>query len=159
MAQTRHRVVLFMAGESVALVGQSAMARGAVGGRHVSRAMRKLLTLVAVVVVAACGDSPTAPVQTVDGSWSGLQNGYSLSLAMGQTDTIVNGSALIANVGGTNEGTLSGTFVYPVVHLTLVFPGFDPVKYDGTMSQSEAKIFGRLNGSGIENVEVDVRKK
>jgi len=78
---------------------------------------------------------------------------------MAQTDTIVNGTALIANVGGANEGTLSGTFVYPAVHLTLVFPGFDPVKYDGTMSQSEAKIFGRLNGSGIENVEVDVHKK
>ena len=121
--------------------------------------MRKLLTIVAVVAVAACGDSPTAPVQTVDGSWSGLQNGYSLSLAMVQADTIVNGSALIATVGGQNQGTISGTFVYPIVHLTLVFPGFDAVKYDGTMSQSEAKIFGHLNGSGIENAEVDVRKK
>jgi hypothetical protein len=27
------------------------------------------------------------------------------------------------------------------------------------MSQAEAKIFGTLNGSGILNVEVDVRKK
>ena len=43
--------------------------------------------------------------------------------------------------------------------MTLIFPGFDAVKYDGTMSQAEAKIFGRLNGSGIVNVEVDVNKK
>jgi len=121
--------------------------------------MRKLLTFVAVVLVAACGDSLLAPVQTVDGSWSGLDNGYSLSLVMGQTDTLVAGTALIANVGGENQGTITGTFVYPAVHLTLTFPGFDPVKYDGTMSQTDAKIFGRLNGSGINNVEVDVHKK
>ena len=78
---------------------------------------------------------------------------------MVQSDTIVNGNALIANVGGSNQGTLAGTFVYPTLHLTLVFPGFDPVKYDGTMSQASAKIFGFLNGSGINNVEVDVSKK
>jgi len=121
--------------------------------------MRKLFTLVAAIAIVACGDSPLAPVQTVDGSWSGLANGYSLSLVMAQSDTIVSGSALIANVAGANQGTLAGTFVYPTLHLTLSFPGFDAVKYDGTMSQAEAKIFGSLNGSGINNVEVDVRKK
>lgn len=121
--------------------------------------MRRLLTFAAFVALAACGDSPLAPVQTVDGSWSGLQNGYSLSLSMTQSDTLVSGSVLIASVVGTTQGTISGTFVYPAIHLTLSFPGFDAVKYDGTMSQSEAKIFGRLNGSGINNTEVDVLKK
>jgi len=121
--------------------------------------MRKLLFFAALVAVAACGDSPLAPVQTVDGSWSGLANGYSLSLVMAQSDSIVTGSALIANVAGANQGSIVGTFVYPTVHLTLSFPGFDAVKYDGTMSQAEAKIFGKLNGSGIVNVEVDVSKK
>jgi hypothetical protein len=121
--------------------------------------MRKLLFFAGLVAVVACGDSPLAPVQTVDGSWSGLDNGYSLSLVMVQSDSIVTGSALIANVAGANQGNITGTFVYPTVHLTLSFPGFDAVKYDGTMSQAEAKIFGRLNGSGIINVEVDVRKK
>ena len=144
MAQMRHRVVLFWEGI-----------------RHQSRSepMRRLLTFAAVVALAACGDSPLAPVQTVDGSWSGLDNGFSLSLAMAQSDSLVGGTVLIANLQGTNEGTISGTFVYPAVHLTLTFPGFEAVKYDGTMSQTEAKIFGRLNGSGINNVEVDVRKK
>ena len=121
--------------------------------------MRKLLLFAGLVALAACGDSPLAPVQTVDGSWSGLANGYSLSLVMTQSDSIVTGSALIANVAGANQGNLTGTFVYPTLHLTLTFPGFDAVKYDGTMSQAEAKIFGTLNGSGILNVEVDVRKK
>ena|SRR5215831_4598435 len=121
--------------------------------------MRKFFLFAAAAVVVACGDSPLAPVQTVDGSWQGLANGYSLSLVMSQSDSVVTGSALIANVAGANQGTLAGTFVYPNLHLTLSFPGFDDVKYDGTMSQAEAKIFGRLNGSGILNVEVDVRKK
>ena len=133
MARRRHRVVFF--------------------------GMRKLLIFAAVIAAVACGDSPLAPVQTVDGSWSGLDNGFSLSLVMTQADTFVTGSALIANVAGANQGTIVGTFVYPNVHLTLSFPGFDAVKYDGTMSAAEAKIFGRLNGSGINNVEVDVRKK
>jgi len=133
VAQTRHRVVCF--------------------------GMRKLLIFAAVIAAVACGDSPLAPVQTVDGSWAGLDNGYSLSLVMVQSDTFVSGSALIANVAGANQGSLTGTFVYPNLHLTLSFPGFDAVKYDGTMSQAEAKIFGRLNGSGILNVEVDVKKK
>jgi hypothetical protein len=121
--------------------------------------MRRLLLFVAAAVVGACGDSPLAPVQTVDGSWSGLQNGYSLSLVMVQSDSVVSGSALVANVAGANQGTLAGTFVYPTLHLTLSFPGFDDVKYDGTMSQAEAKIFGHMNGSGLTNVEMDVKKK
>jgi hypothetical protein len=121
--------------------------------------MHKLLLLAGLAAVVSCSDSPLAPVQTVDGSWSGLANGYSLSLVMAQSDSIVTGSALIANVAGANQGTIAGTFVYPNLHVTLIFPGFDAVKYDGTMSQAEAKIFGRLNGSGIVNVEVDVNKK
>jgi len=121
--------------------------------------MRKLFLFAAAAVFVACGDSPLAPVQTVDGSWAGQDNGFSLSLVMLQSDTVVTGSALIANVAGANQGTLAGTFVYPTLHLTLSFPGFDDVKYDGTMSQAEAKIFGHLNGSGITNAEVDVRKK
>lgn len=121
--------------------------------------MRKLLTFVALAAVVACSDTPLAPVQTVDGSWAGLANGYSLSLVMAQSDTIVSGSALIASVASTTQGTLAGTFVYPTLHLTLDFPGFQPVTYDGTMSQASAKIFGFLNGSGIDSVEVDVSKK
>ncbi len=121
--------------------------------------MRRLLTFAALAAIVACSDTPLAPVQTVDGSWSGLANGYSLSLAMAQTDSFVSGTTLIANVAGANQGTLAGTFVYPTLHLTLTFPGFDPVKYDGTMSQASAKIFGFLNGSGINNVEVDVSLK
>lgn len=122
--------------------------------------MRRLLTFAAIVIVAACHDSPLAPVQTVDGQWSGVQNGFSLSLSMTQADTLVSGSALIASVTISGvQGSAVGSFVYPKLHLTLSFPGFEDASYDGTMSQAEAKIFGHLNGSGISNTEVDLRKR
>jgi hypothetical protein len=121
--------------------------------------MRRFLFL-ALVLIAGCGESTLGPVQTVDGQWSGLQNGYSISFSLTQSGTSVTGSTLIAGVGGSTEGTVAGTFVYPTVHLQLTYAGIQgDVSYDGTMSQTEAKIFGKLNGSGLSNVEIDVRKK
>ena len=120
---------------------------------------RLLLALTAAVTLTACGDHILAPVQTVDGQWSGVQNGYSFSFNVTQADTVVSGGANIASVGGSFAGTASGTFVYPVLHLKISVPGFEDATYDGTMSQSQAKIFGHLNGSGLNNVEVDVIKK
>jgi hypothetical protein len=124
--------------------------------------MRRLLfaVLAATLTTAVgCHDSPLGPVQTVDGSWSGVQNGFSLGLTLAQADTIVSGSASIASLGGTFVGTASGTFKYPKLALIIHVDGFEDANYSGTMSTSEAKIFGVLSGSGISNAEVDVRKK
>lgn len=113
-----------------------------------------------MLFAAGCGDSTLGPVQTVDGRWTGLQNGFSLSFTLAQADSIVTGTTLIASISGSNDGTAIGTFVYPRLHLELTLNGInDVVTYDGTMSQSEAKIIGKLNGAGVTNVEVDVRKK
>jgi hypothetical protein len=121
--------------------------------------MRRLFVLV-LIFAAACHDSPLAPVQTVDGEWNGLQSGYSLSFNLTQSDSVVTGSTLIGGVGGAADGTVAGSFVYPTLHLVITLDGFaDNIVYDGTMSQTEAKIFGKLNGSGLTNVEVDVRKR
>lgn len=121
--------------------------------------MRRLLVF-ALILAAGCGESTLGPVQTVDGRWAGLQNGFSLSFSLAQADSVVTGTTLVASVSGTSDGTVVGTFVYPRLHLELVLTGInDVVTYDGTMSQSEAKIFGKLNGAGVTNVEVDVRKK
>jgi hypothetical protein len=96
---------------------------------------------------------------TVDGQWTGLQNGYSISLNMVQTGTDVSGVGALGGIGGSYEGTLSGTFTYPDLKVTLSVVGFDPVVYTGTMSQASAKITGKLNGSGVTNVAIDVRKR
>ena len=121
--------------------------------------MRRLLALVAIAASFGCGSDILGPVQTVDGSWTGLQNGYSMSLSLTQTGTTVTGLVDIIGVGGSAAGTVSGTFVYPDVNFTLSFQGLSDVTYKGTMSNSQAKIFAQLNGAGFDNFELDVRKK
>ena len=124
------------------------------------RLLRFALATSTVALFGCGGDSILAPVQTVDGEWNGTQNGYSLSLGMVQSGTqVINCSAILASTGGGVTGTCDGTFNYPNLHVTISVPNFLPVQYDGTMSQSEAKIFGKLNGSGLSNVEVDISKK
>lgn len=123
--------------------------------------MRRLITIALVAVVLACADSAGAPVQTVDGQWNGVQNGYSLGFNLTQSGTGVTGVISVAGVASAANGTVSGTFNYPKLHLEadVSGAGFQPFTYDGTMSEAEAKIFGKLNGSGFDSVEVDVTKK
>ena len=122
--------------------------------------MRRFLALAAVVLALGCGDNTLGPVMTADGSWSGVQNGYSLSLSLTQSTTgDITGTAFIASTAVATDATVTGTFVYPNLHITSNATNFLPVDYAGTMSATEAKIFGKLNGSGFANVEVDVKKK
>ncbi len=122
--------------------------------------MRRLLGVLALIAATACTDSTLGPVQTIDGNWSGVDNGYSLSLSLTQDASgAVTGALSLANLTGIFEGTVSGTFVRPDVHLKFNIPGVEEIAYDGTMSTTEAKIFARMNGGGINNAEVDVRKK
>ena len=122
--------------------------------------LRRFLLPLALAALAGCSNGPGEPVTTVDGNWSGIQNGYSLSFNLTQADTLAAGGVVVATTGIVLQGTATGTFKYPTLHLTLTFPQVsDIVTYDGTMSSSEAKIFGRLNGAGANNVEVDVVKK
>lgn len=121
--------------------------------------MRRLLSVVAVVMCFGCGADLLPPVITVDGQWTGIQNGYSVSFNMVQTGSDVSGIGAIGGIGGSGEGTLTGTFIYPDLKVTLTIPGLDPVVYTGTMSQAAAKITGKLNGSGLTNLQIDVAKK
>ncbi|MFI5229059.1 MAG: hypothetical protein ACHQWU_08320 [Gemmatimonadales bacterium] len=122
--------------------------------------MRRLLVLALASTLLACGgDSLLGPVTTADGEWTGTQSGYALSLNLTQVDTSVAGSTELTGVGGSTAGTASGTFIYPTLHLEIIVPGFETFVYDGTMSTTQAKIFGKLNGSGFTNVEIDVHKR
>jgi len=122
--------------------------------------MRRFLALATVVFALGCGENTLGPVMTADGSWAGVQNGYSLSLALTQSTTgDITGTAFIASTATATNATVTGTFVYPNLHVTITADNFVPVDYAGTMSATEAKIFGKLNGSGFSNVEVDVIKK
>ena len=123
--------------------------------------MRRLVAILALITAASCTDSTLDPVQTVDGVWSGVDNGYSLSMNMQQgADGVVTGAVSLANLTGFFEGTISGTFVYPNLSVKFAFPGvINEIDYTGTMSTTEAKIFGKMNGGGIDHVELDVKKR
>jgi hypothetical protein len=122
--------------------------------------MRRFFALATIVFALGCGDNTLGPVMTVDGSWAGVQNGYSLSFSFTQSTTgEVTGTAFVASTAIATDATVTGTFVYPTLHVTISAANFVPVDYVGTMSATEAKIFGKLNGSGFSNVEVDVKKK
>lgn len=122
--------------------------------------MRRFFALAVLALALGCGDKTLEPVMTVDGSWSGVQNGYSLSFSLTQSATgDVTGSAFIASTAIATNATVTGTFAYPNLHLIITAETFVPFDYTGTMSETEAKIFGKLNGSGFSNVELDVKKK
>ena len=119
--------------------------------------MRRFLALVAIAASLSCGSDILGPVQTVDGHWSGIQNGYSMGLDLSQSGATVSGTADFIGVGGQASGAVEGSFVYPTLNITITLPGLVDVTYKGTMSQSQAKIFGQLNGSGFVNLELDVK--
>jgi hypothetical protein len=126
--------------------------------------MRRLTSIALIAAAAAaagCGsDSVLDPVQTVDGEWKGTQNGYALSLSMVQSGTELSAcSAVIGSNGGFVAGTCTGTFVYPTLKVTITVTGFLPLDYEATMSQAEAKLEGKLNGSGIDHLQVDIKKQ
>ena len=121
--------------------------------------MRRSILVAAFALVTGClGGDTLGPVQTVDGQWDGIQNGYALTLVLAQDGTIVDGIADLAGVGGFLRGDVSGTFQYPNVDLTIEIPTFVPIKYIGTMSTEKAEINGRLNGGGFSNLQLNVRK-
>ena len=122
--------------------------------------MRHWIAGVFLALVAGCGsDSLLGPVTTCDGQWNGNQNGYALGLNMVQTDSTVTGAAQVTGIFGSLGGTVTGTCSFPTVNLRITVVGYEPLTYIGTMSQTAAKIFARLDGSGFANLEIDISKR
>jgi hypothetical protein len=121
---------------------------------------RRLFIFATVALTLGCGSDALGPVTTVDGQWYGNENGYALSVTLAQTATgDVTGSALLAGNSGSTEATVSGTFVFPTLTLTISPQGFVPLTYTGTMSQTAARIDGRLNGSGFTDLVISISKR
>ena len=121
--------------------------------------MRRFIVLALVILVGCGGDDILGPVMTVDGTWNGTANGVQFSLGMTQTDTLVTGNALANGVGGQAFGVVSGSFKYPDLKLTIQLDNAVPITYTATMSQSQAKISGTINGSGFANAGLEVKKR
>src|SRR5262245_61794998 len=121
--------------------------------------MRRQLAFALLALSLGCFGDTLAPVQTIDGQWNGIQNGFSMSLIVQQKGVDVTGYADIGGIGGFAEGDVTGTFTYPTVDLTIQIPNAAPISYKGTMSSTEAVINAHLNGSGFTNLELNVKKR
>lgn len=120
----------------------------------------RLIVAFAALALAGCSDSTLPPVQTVDGTWKGSQNGFALSLDMTQSGTSVSScDASFGSNGGFESGTCSGTFNYPTLNVTINVTGFQPLLYTATMSSSQAVLSGTLNGSGLDHVAMSIKKQ
>ncbi len=121
--------------------------------------MRRWIAAALLAVCASCGSDLLGPTMSCAGNWIGTENGYNLGLQMVQTDTTVTGIVRITGNFGFAEGTIAGVCPYPAVNLTINVQGFDPITYVGTLSPTSATIAGKLNGSGFQNLEIDVQKQ
>ena len=121
--------------------------------------MRRLIACALLALSAGCGRELLGPVTNCDGRWNGAGNGYGMGMTLAQTGADVTGSVQITGSFGFVDGAISGTCVAPNVNLVIAIPGFDAVTYIGTLSSSAAEIDAHLNGSGFENLELNVIKK
>ena len=121
--------------------------------------MRWLLVGALAVSVLGCGETILGPTNKLDGVWVGTSPGYQFTMTFAQTDTLISGRAVIAGIGGFAEFEVEGTMVSRAVHLTVFGSGFDPMKYDGTLSSTEAVLNGTFDGSGFNKLAVSLHKK
>jgi hypothetical protein len=121
--------------------------------------MRWLLVGALAVSVLGCGDKILGPTSTLDGVWAGASPGYTFTLTLTQTDTVISGTAVIAGIGGFANFDVEGTMVSHVVKLNVFTTGFDPMKYDATLSTSQAVMDGTLDGSGFNKLVVSFHKR
>jgi hypothetical protein len=132
--------------------------------------MKRILMVLAIcsaVAMAACGGDSTAPVATLDGSWSGPVavpgGGGSVQFTLTLTQATSGGqhiSGTGAFVAGTSSipVTVTGSFSDPGFTLTLSQEGFEPILYTGTLTTS-SRMTGAFNGSGFENLAVTLTKQ
>ncbi len=122
--------------------------------------MRRLIPLVLAALLISCGgDSILSPVQTVDGNWAERRT---VTLCRSTSRRLVPtcpDRCRSPVCSGSLSGTVVGSFVYPTLHLDISVQDFVGSAYDATMSATQAIMTGKLNGSGLINVEVDVHKK
>lgn len=122
--------------------------------------MRRILVVLLSALTLGCGSDVLGPVTSIDGHWAGIQNGYSISFSLTQdNNTAVTGTVDLGGISGFAHGTVTGTFVYPAVDLTISIPTSEPIRYTGTMSATEARIDAKLNGSGFVDQVLNVTKR
>jgi hypothetical protein len=120
--------------------------------------MRRLLGIVLIAALAACGGDPSEPKLTLSGTWAGLLEASTIRLTLSQAGTDVTGAGTV--VAGTTSiplmavGTVSKGSSFA---LTVSSPGFSPLNFSGTFGKTT--MTGTINGSGFTNAAVTLTKQ
>lgn len=122
----------------------------------------RYLCSAALLVLTACGESPTPPTPLVDvsGTWIGRNTGNylwgdSIRLQLTQTDTLLSGSYTVLGTSSTTgrpvsySGRISGSYRSPAVRITLTY---DPRDYGCTGAQRVCpEIYLHFHGSAADS--------
>ena len=129
---------------------------------HVTRQARPLLLALVVTVGGACGgDDGLAPGEEVlvTGTWSGTTTiGLVLTLTMTESSSgVVSGTGTFGSDAAVLHVPIQqGSHNFPNLSLTIVAGG-DILTFLGTV-ESQTRIEGRFNGSGLFNAPLTLTK-
>lgn len=124
--------------------------------------MRKVFAVLAValMVIAGCGDDePSGPrVPNLSGAWSGSAGGFTFAITLTESEGgILEGNGSASGPGFADAIEVSGRHAHPSVSLTVLPSQFDPMNFQGTLSDDRT-INGTLNGSGFNNFALTLRR-
>jgi hypothetical protein len=113
--------------------------------------MKRMVVMLAALLLVACsGKSPVAPLPpTVTGNWQGdIAGPQVLTLALSQSGGTVSGSGILTNTpSGTRALTATGTFIDPVLSMTISSGTTQPFNLTATLTNGT--LYGNLQGSGF----------
>lgn len=124
--------------------------------------MRKLslfLLLLALPLVAACDSAdpappPPPPPPSLGGSWAGSTTiqglVFSLSAQLVENNGVVNGNGTLTYQNPLAV-TITGTYNFPSVSMTIRASGFEDLNYSATLGADGRTLSGTMSGSGFDN--------
>ncbi len=134
-----------------------------------ARSRRLLATyLLMAAALAACSGSGMEPAPSVTGTWTGR---VTVNAELAPTVTLNLVEAADGGISGsghlaTDDGSYSvevtigaGTNNFPAINFAILNPTRGDIFFGGTMDQAGTSIRGTLNGTGMENLPLDLLRR
>ena len=121
--------------------------------------MKQVMAVLALVFLAACGDSPTGPgAVDIDGSWTGILSTVTVTITITENRGTITGSGNLVGPGGSIAATITGTRANASLSMTLNATGYFPMNFTGTVVD-RATITGTFTGSGFTNEPITLLRR
>lgn len=129
---------------------------------HRYRRPLRWLLLLLILTLPACDSGAEDEDPSLNGSWQGTTtiSGLTVGMAMqlNEASGAVTGNGTVSAPDPVAV-TITGTYTYPNVSLTLRSTSFADLSFAGTVSGDGKAISGSLNGSGFNNFGLTIRKQ